>query len=113
VNTGVNKVETINARDAVFVASLKFLVVLDISRSILLYSGASKVNTFPNTLKKFLVFLCIQIAKVLLHEETGPLAAHSFLRYTPYQRVRTSSRPTSFHRTPLPLVKTSFFVVSI
>ncbi|CAF3428235.1 unnamed protein product [Rotaria socialis] len=85
VNTGVNKVETINARDAVFVASLKFLVVLDLSRSILLYSGASK------------------IAKVLLHEETGPLSSHSFLRYTPYQRVRTSSRPTSFHRTPLPL----------
>ncbi|CAF3891883.1 unnamed protein product, partial [Rotaria magnacalcarata] len=85
VHTGVNKVEIINARDAVFVASLKFLVVLDLSRSILLYSGASK------------------IAKVLLHEETGPLSSHSFLRYTPYQRVRTSSRPTSFHRTPLPL----------
>ncbi|UJR26009.1 hypothetical protein I4U23_007355 [Adineta vaga] len=85
VNTGVNKVETISAKDAIFVSSLKFLVVLDLSRSILLYSGASK------------------IAKVLLHEETGPLSSNSFLRYTPYQRVRTSSRPTSFHRTPLPL----------
>lgn len=85
VHTGVNKVETINARDAIFVASLKFLVVLDLSRSILLYSGASK------------------IAKVLLHEETGPLSSNSFLRYTPYQRVRTSSRPPSLHRTPLPL----------
>ena len=56
-------------------------------------------------IKRFFYLDC----KVLLHEETGPLSSNSFLRYTPYQRVRTSSRPTSFHRTPLPLVNFNLF----
>ncbi|CAF0874777.1 unnamed protein product [Didymodactylos carnosus] len=83
--TTIRAVHTINAHDALFVPSIKFLIVLDQIGNILLYSGTSR------------------IAKVLLHEETiMPNHYHlNIATMTPFQHVRTSSRPNSFLRTPL------------